>query len=77
MKNSKEKRKLSAKEKRYEEVLKSLFIYEKNLNGQKNSKNIFESITYEDDMVKFPWCYTQITTNLIFNKKSLFYVYLL
>ena len=54
MKNSKEKRKLSAKEKRYEEVLKSLFIYEKNLNGQKNSKNIFESITYEDDMVKFP-----------------------
>ena len=54
MKNSKEKRKLSVNKWCCGEFLINLFIYKEKNNLQKNiKKNIRESLTYKDDLVKF------------------------
>ena len=58
MKNSKEKRKLSAKKWRSGEDLMNLFIDLKNLTCKKILKNTRESITYEDHLVAFSCLYT-------------------
>ena len=56
IKNSKEKRKWSAKKWPSEEVLLSLFIFLEKSKLHKNiEKNIVKSITYEDDLVKFSY----------------------
>ena len=53
----------------------SEFVYLKKSTLQKNTKkNIWESLTFEDDLVKFLWRYTQyFTRNQIFIEKITFF----
>ena len=52
-----------------------MFTYQKKSNLQRNTaENICESITYEDDLVEFSWCYTKYFTRsrIFIQKFSLF-----
>ena len=65
---------MSAKKWYSEKILMNLFIYFKKSDMENNTeKNVCKSITYEDYLVNFSWCFTQnLTKNWIFIEKITF-----